>query len=67
MRIKSLWDFSFFSRMPRGKELTEVQKAQIESLRAADKSYTFLTNHLHRSKRCIQDFVTKRWSFGIKR
>ena len=45
--------------MPRDKELIEV-KAQFESLRAADKRYNFITNHMHRSKGYIQDFVAKR-------
>ena len=36
--------FYFFTRIPRGKELTEVEKAQIESLRAAGKSYSFIAN-----------------------
>lgn len=53
--------------MPRGKELTVVEKAQIEALRTAGKSYTFIANQLHRSKGCIQDFVTKRRSYGLKR
>ena len=46
--------------MPHGEELTEVEKAQIETLRAAGKSYTFIANYLHQSKECVQDFVTKR-------
>ena len=36
MCVKSLRQF--FSRMPRGKKLTKVEKAHIESLRAAGKS-----------------------------
>ena len=57
----------FFSRIPLGKELTEVEKAQIESFCAAGKSYTFIANYLHRSKGCIQNFVAKRLLYGIKR
>ena len=53
LRVKSLLRF-FFSKMPCGKQLTEVEKAQIESLRDAGKIYTFNANHLHRFKRCIQ-------------
>ena len=37
----------------------KLKKTQIESYRAADKSYTFIANRLHRSKGWIQDFVTK--------
>ena len=66
MSVKNLWRF-LFSKLPRGKEVTKVKTAQIESLRAAGKSYTFIANHLHRSNGYIQDFVTKRWSYGIKR
>ena len=50
----------FFSRMLRRKKLTEHEKAQIESLCAAGKSYAFIVNYLYRSKGCIQDFVRKR-------
>ena len=48
--------------MSHGQELTEVKKAQIESFCVAGKSYTFIANHLHQSKRCIYNFVTKRLS-----
>ena len=50
----------FFPIMLHGKDQTEVQKAQIESLHAAGKSYIFMANHLHRPKGCSKDFVTKR-------
>ena len=46
--------------MPFGKELTEVEKAQIKSLRDIGKSYTFIANHLHQCQKRIKDFVTKR-------
>ena len=49
--VKSLW--RFFSTKPCGNNLTEVKKAQNESLRAADKSCTFVANHLHRFTGCI--------------
>ena len=46
----------FFLRIPRGKELYEEKKAQIESVRAADKSYIFIANHLH-SRFCFKVMV----------
>ena len=53
--------------MSRDKDLNGDQEAQNESLRAAGKIYTLIANHLHRSKGCIGDFVTKRCSCNIKR
>ena len=44
--------------MPHGKGLYEVEKGQIGYFRAADESYTFIANLLHRSKGCLQDFLT---------
>ena len=58
LRKKSV---EIFLSIPHGKELTEIEKAQIDSLHAAGKSYSFIANHLHQSKGCIQDFVTKKW------
>ena len=46
--VKSLHIFFLFKNaMWQG--TIEVEKAQIESLHAADKSYTFIANHLHES------------------
>ena len=47
----------FFQECHVARNYMKLKRAQIESFRAADKSYTFISNHLHRSKGCIQDYI----------
>lgn len=55
-----------FSKKPRGKQLSEVEKSQIEVLRSAGKTYSFIVNKLKRPKGFMQDFISKRRSPGLK-
>ena len=52
--------------MPRGKKLTKVEKAQIESLRAADKSYTFIANMYIDSKNVFKILLQRNGRMALK-
>jgi transposase len=53
--------------MPRGTELTDYEKGQIDARRANGHGYGTIAEALGRSKDAIQNYVTGRFNYGQKR
>ncbi|CAK9832681.1 Transposable element Tc3 transposase [Anthophora retusa] len=53
--------------MPRGKELSEAEKAMIDAFRIEGRGYGYIAKQISRSKSAIADYVTKRRNYGAKK